>query len=83
MLYLESGVELQVVKIFLPVHKEFHGASPAVLDGDGGREGHPCHSKSGGIIQIRRRAFFEDLLVPSLDGTFPVEEVDDVAGVIG
>ena len=82
-LHLDSGVHLDEVGVAVPVHQELTGAGVAIAHGlaqtDGAVEdllpGELGHGEGGGV--------FNDFLVPALHGAVTVEEVNDVAVVVG
>ena len=83
MLDLEPRVHLEEVRSAVRVHEELEGpgvdVSGASHQGHG-EIAHPLPQRRG---DEGRRALFDHLLVPPLDGALALEEVDDVAVLVG
>ena len=75
---LDAGIHLHEVEVVVCIDEELNGAGAVVADG--------CRSGKGGRaeplaqvgVNYGRGAFFEQLLVPSLNGALALAEVDDV-----
>ena len=59
--------------------QELHGAGTGVVHGPGGVAGCLTDPFPGGGIQQHRGCFLDHLLVPALQGTFPLPQVDHVS----
>src|SRR3954462_3672675 len=83
MLHLDAGIHLNEVQIVPLVHEELDRSGVCVPDGfHRGREG-LRHSLAKLLADAWRRRFFDQLLMPPLDGTLALAENPDVSVLIG
>ncbi len=82
-LNLQAGVHLEKVVIQAFVDYELDRAGARVIHRSGSRDGKFSHLFPYRRGQQRRWSLFDHLLVAALDRTFPLEEVNGVAVVIG
>ena len=77
-LHLQAGVHLEEVEP-AGIDEVLHGAGPRVVDRSSDRDGGVPHPPSGRIGHEDGRRLLHHLLVATLHGALPVEEVQDGA----
>src|SRR5262245_60764985 len=70
MLHLEAGIHFQKIKMPVGVDEEFDRSSILVTASDSQFDGRCSHGSSQLGSHHERGAFFDKLLMPSLNGTF-------------
>ncbi len=81
-LHLDAGVHFEEVE--LPVlPEELYRSCSFIAHGAGGVDCHLSHASARCGIQRRGRRFLYELLVPPLNGAFPLAQVDDVPLRVG
>src|SRR5215212_5832513 len=78
---LQARVHLQEV-VLIPVEQELHCARVGIAGLGGEADGGVADRRAEIRVERRGGGFFDYLLVTALDGTFPLEEVDDVAALV-
>ncbi len=78
MLHLQAGIHFHEIKI-AAVEQKFDGARPDIPDLACDQDCRRTHAAASVCRNIRRRRFFNQFLVPALDGAIAVAEVNDVA----
>ena len=78
MLDLQAGVHLQEIEVALGIDDELDGAGRLVLHRLGERDRLLAHRAPRLLVQERARRLLDHLLVPALDGAFPLAQVDVV-----
>src|SRR5215510_4335208 len=76
---LQPRVHLQEIEVLLRVDQEFDRAGAVVVGCAGDLDRRLAHSRAQVGVVETRRAFFDHLLVASLDGAFAFAQVDDIA----
>src|SRR5580692_4951471 len=75
MLYLDTRIHLHEVEIAMLVHQEFNGAHTLIIDRRSGLDGSLTHAATQFLRHERRRRFFHQLLVTTLDAAIPFTEM--------
>ena len=85
MLHLQAGIHFheEVVVLRRAVDEKLHGARASVVDGAGQLNSGACHAIPQLFRQSRGRCFLDNLLVPALNRAVAVEQVHDVAVLVG
>ena len=83
MLYLQTGVHFQEIKIQFFVEQKLDGTGTAVIGGTGHVYGSLAHllSEFGG--QYRTRRLFNQFLVAALNGAVALKQITNIAVVVG
>src|SRR5580700_2014748 len=76
---LKPRVHFEKIEIALLVDDELDRAGRAIIDGPRQRDCLPAHRFAGFGIEKRARRLLDDLLMTTLDRTFSLAKVDDVA----
>ena len=79
MLHLKTGVHFQKIKLMVFVNKELNRASTLISNSFGCGYGFGSHLVAKVEVEERRRAFFHNLLMSTLNRAFTVEEMNDIA----
>ena len=82
MLDLQPRVHLQEVEALVLAGDEFDGAGGIVVHRFRKRDRLFAHPAAGGLVEQRRRRFFDHLLIAALDGTFALAEINHVAVLV-
>jgi len=83
MFHLQAGVHFQEIEIAILIDDEFHRPGRAIFHLLGQRDRLFAHRLAGCLIQERGWGFFDHLLMASLDGTFPLPQIQAGALSIG
>jgi len=79
MLYLKTGVDLEKVEASIRREDELDRAGVLIANRFAARDGRSAHLVSKHLVQRRRRRLLDDLLVPALDRTLSLVEMNQIA----
>ena len=79
MLDLQSRIHLEEIEPARRIKNKFDGSCAAVFDGTRSGQCRHSHLLAECRSDCRRWRFFNNLLMPALDRTFPLEAVNEVA----
>ncbi len=83
MLDLEARVHLEKIEVLLLIEKKLQRSRADVTDRARALDGDASDAPPGAVIHSRRRRFFDDFLMASLDRAFPIVEMNDMAVIVG
>src|SRR6516164_2708846 len=82
MFNLDPGIHFHEIKSAVPAYQVLDGARIFVTNGSGKPNRTFAHLFAQFVVHQRRRTFFDDLLVPALNGTIALPEVNKPAVTI-
>ncbi len=77
--HLQARVHFQEIEVLGAIDDEFHRAGAGVSDGLSQCDGLFAHRLAGRFVQERAGSFFHNLLLATLDRTFPFAQIDAIA----
>src|SRR5205814_4251778 len=83
MLYLDAGIHLHEVKTVVLIEKKFKGARTGIANLLAGLDGSISHFSAQLWRQDRGRRLLKEFLVPALNGTLALAEMNTVSIFIG
>ena len=83
MLHLQARVHLKEIEFSSFVNQEFHSSGIRVARCFGHVNGNFAHTLAHFLINNRRWRFFQNFLMPPLDGALALAEMDNVSMFIG
>ena len=78
MFHLQTGIHFKEVEILILIHHKFQGSGTIITDSLTGFHSNLQHFLPGIFLYKGRRRFLNHLLIPSLDRTFTLSQMNDI-----